>query len=759
MPLTFQDAYGAPLAPLKAAADAWAATAIRLASLAADARDTLLADCERADWEGVNAGVTRPFVTRAAREFDDAAEAADGLRRLLEDAHTTLERARTDLRRAVDTDAPAAYLTVSDSGAVAPRHPLAAQPDARQHDTHYAAHQRAEQEAVAALQRRIDTLVEAFDDADQSLARALRANAADALHDFAAARHTSLDQEELARALVLVGKGRELTTRELAVLNDLLQDNRRSGFFTTGLFGALGAEGTLSFFGGLTAVTDDDRRLGELKALQRNLGHALATATDPDRATHLPASFGATLRTLGTEHIERFSGDSAPPYGYQLLGGLLRYGSYDPAFLTPIAEHVVELHADDPARFAATKGIGFGAPHPFNPNGRNGAGYDPVLSVLEALGHSPEAAQEFFTANPAADLGTDGEGRAITNYLDYFTQESYRDFADINGFDERALEESITHLPDALGHALQAAALGHPWDASTPAMNRSEAGARVMEDVVHAFGSDSAMTRRMEALTDSLGTMAAAYVDDINWALNRNRADSIFCPEPSDTSTHAIFRDDAGVFLSTLGQHPDGYATVAQAEQIYTAGMMEAQVAKNGAVDEAAVREVLRTGASVQGMLDQSRADQLTADGRARDEEYNRALETRTSWITFASGAAIGAGVALLPVTAAGAGAAAVLVPLGIDTASGALTEHIDQLIGHWSETAQRDTSDETRELTSALFAAGRSSLQQVVDDFMRRRGFDPESDFGQDLEDAFTSGYATGVVWQERTGPGGAGG
>src|SRR5262249_6546732 len=143
-------------------------------------------------------------------------------------------------------------------------------------------------------------------------------------------------------------------------------------------------------------------RLDSVAELQRNMGYALANSTDPDTGHHLPASWGAEFRKLGTQKIEWQQGLMNQPYGYQVLGGILRYGNYDPRFLDPIAEHITQLHQKDPDLLLTHVGFGQGERYGFNPSGRLGSGEDPLNSVLEALGHSPEASERFFTGGPTA---------------------------------------------------------------------------------------------------------------------------------------------------------------------------------------------------------------------------------------------------------------------------------------------------------------------------------------------------------------------
>ncbi|CAM5716757.1 AG2 protein OS=Streptomyces glaucescens OX=1907 GN=SGLAU_25395 PE=4 SV=1 [Streptomyces glaucescens] len=182
-------------------------------------------------------------------------------------------------------------------------------------------------------------------------------------------------------------------------------------------------EKALAFFGQLAMDTQeyskvDEDRLKDVQELQKNLGLNLATASHDKQFTD---KWGPELRKLGTEHIELSKYNSGGPFGYQLLGGIMRYGNYDAKFLNPIAEHVAQLHQKDPGLFAETKMVNSWIKNPYNPSGVNGPGYDPVTAMLEALGNSPEAAKKFLptprlrhadgtvTAEPQTTSG--GQGR------------------------------------------------------------------------------------------------------------------------------------------------------------------------------------------------------------------------------------------------------------------------------------------------------------------------------------------------------------
>ncbi len=106
--LKYEDVIDAPVAKLKAAADDWSEMAEKLDKLATDAVDGMKAKADRAAWEGVNAGVTKAFIGKTAKEIADAAAEAKGVRQILEEGYAAIKKARDDLVDIRDHEEPAA---------------------------------------------------------------------------------------------------------------------------------------------------------------------------------------------------------------------------------------------------------------------------------------------------------------------------------------------------------------------------------------------------------------------------------------------------------------------------------------------------------------------------------------------------------------------------------------------------------------------------------------------------------------------------
>lgn len=482
--LTYDNVHHAPLDKMKAAADDWSAMKGKLDKLADDARTTMAAKAKDDYWRGVNAEVTKPFVDKTAKEFEDAAKAADGIHKILEDGYNAFKKAKDDLRTIAETDAPAKGFLVKSDGTVEAREPLSQikDPGAR-HDPDFQDLVRKERADIQAMQERIKAILEVCTEADVACSNALKANITGDKNNFSAPKYASLDAEEAQRAVDLAKKGRDISHEELMRLNELLKDNSGSKEFSRTFYDGLGPKGSLEFFGQLSTDTYDyskvdKERLADVQELQKNLGLNLATATQGGDAW--TDKWSTDMRKLGTERIPLVKYDNNPAFGYQLLGGIMRYGDYDKKFLVPIAEHVTQLHAKDPYMFAESKPMGGGwLKNQYNPSGVNGSGFDPMVSMLEALGHSPEASKEYFSKEPTSynkdgsvggtiDLDPKKDGSQNDGYLKYFQNKEYEFFPDIEGHNPDDWKKTADYMPDALGHALEAATTGHGWDDPTP---------------------------------------------------------------------------------------------------------------------------------------------------------------------------------------------------------------------------------------------------------------------------------------------------
>ncbi|MEU4078614.1 hypothetical protein DEJ45_22680 [Streptomyces venezuelae] len=691
--LTFDNVYQAPLDKMKTSADEWAAMKGKLDKLAEDARTTMAAKAKDEYWRGVNAEVTKPFVDKTAKEFDDAAKAADGIHKVLEDGYNAFKKAKDELKKIVDVDAPAKRFRVSSAGKVEAVEPISRTKDqGLRHDPDFQDLIRKENADIDAMQQRIDAIVETCDDADVSCSNALKANITGDRHNFSAPRYTSLDAEEAQRAVDLAKKGRDITHEELTRLNELLKDNSGSKEFSRTFYDGMGPKGALEFFGQLSTDTYDyskvdKERLADVQELQKNMGLNLATATQGGDAW--TDKWSAEMRKLGTERIPLAKYDNNPAYGYQLLGGIMRYGDYDKRFLVPIAEHVTQLHAKDPYLFADSKPMGGWLKNQYNPSGVNGSGFDPMVSMLEALGHSPEASKEFFSKEPTSynkdgsvggtvDLDPKKDGNQ-KGYLDYFQNKDYDFFPDVEGHNPDDWKKSAEYMPDALGHALEAATTGHGWDDPNPQLHRDEKSAEIMKQVIDSYGTNTELREQHKPLMDSLGRMGAAYIDDLNYstynfgdsgdALGRDKLFGV----SSDGSSRTDFGEGASLrFMNAVAGDENGYKTLSAAQQVFEAGGLKALEG-----DKGSQLTFLHNSTKVHGILDESRIDAISLEFKDQEEAKNLEMEKQAEWrksaVSGGVAAVVGVGSAVVLGPAAGL-VAATAVPILMETVGSAIS-------------------------------------------------------------------------------------
>ncbi|MGW3314372.1 hypothetical protein [Streptomyces fungicidicus] len=93
---SYSDLMALDLAKLGTAASDWVTMAGALAELAIDVRDGLTKKSDGARWKGVNAGVTKEFVRKTAKDFTDLQAEAESIANVLTDAHAELSEAGAD---------------------------------------------------------------------------------------------------------------------------------------------------------------------------------------------------------------------------------------------------------------------------------------------------------------------------------------------------------------------------------------------------------------------------------------------------------------------------------------------------------------------------------------------------------------------------------------------------------------------------------------------------------------------------------------
>ncbi|MEU3859888.1 DUF6571 family protein [Streptomyces sp. NPDC028722] len=622
------------------------------------ARTGMQAKSDSARWAGVNATVTRGFVSKTAKEISDLHAEADSIYQVLDDGHTELVALQKQLKTAVQSDAANLGVRVEDLGDGKVRCFF---PHVRGDSDERTPEQLDERQA---LEGRINGILAHAAEIDASVARALAKSHGGDPYNAGHSTYESLNDAEVERAVELARKGDKMSDAELRELNQLLRFNssETDGEFATEFYQGLGGpEKTLRFYAEMSIDgTDADAtgtRLDEVRELQKVMGYTLANATDPDHGHHLPDSWGAEFRRLGTQQVGWEQGQWNKPYGYQVLGGLLRYGNYDPRFLTPIAEHITQLHEKDPYFFLSNKPAGSPDTYGFNPAGGLGTGNDPLNSVLEALGHSPEASQKFFTGTPTAynEDGTVKEGGepGFSSYLDLFTDKDFEWTVDTNAAnvlaDEDKTKEALNFGPETLGHALESATTGRPYDSddAADAIKHNAAQAHLVSDIVNKFGEHPELIRHNEngdledeetgplyALRGSLGDITAEYMGDFQRAMYREGADSDLFTTFGTTAD--LDSGYAQRFLGEVGQDPHAYAAITSAQQAYTTQVVDHVIngdSHSQASLDGRVGNAVAPGAAIAGIMSDARAHAIYEYHSASDTEFNEAAADKQKWV------------------------------------------------------------------------------------------------------------------------------
>ncbi|MEU1791647.1 hypothetical protein ABZ553_38395 [Streptomyces sparsogenes] len=209
--LTYQDLVDVDLGKLGAAVSDWKSAVDSLKTLMTDARSGLLKKSEGARWAGLNATVTREFVGRTAKEFEDLHKEASSIWSVLDDAHSQLTELQSSVRSTVAQAADAGFkLSDNADGTV------------RFFIPHYPG------DDGARTQAQLDTQAEYANRVNRKLARAaeidgivksalVRSHGGDA-YDAGHARYHSLAEVQADRAIEIASLGQEASPRQRAEL-------------------------------------------------------------------------------------------------------------------------------------------------------------------------------------------------------------------------------------------------------------------------------------------------------------------------------------------------------------------------------------------------------------------------------------------------------------------------------------------------------------------------------------------------------------
>ncbi|MFC4470020.1 hypothetical protein ACFPH6_36920 [Streptomyces xiangluensis] len=759
----------------------WEQMTKKLTDLQKDAETNLKPKADKAKWAGVNATVSREFITKTAAEFADAHTQADSITKILKDTRGELISYRTQLTDAIERGVKK-NLTVMDTGNGTFTVTMNIHPDRAVKGTHVPEHT---QQDVDNFRDEIQRILTKATESDSSAADVLRLLVDQAKHGFSDANYKDRDSaakavaaaEELAK--ILKKDPSEVTNTELASLNSTLATYKNDPLFAEKFATDLGPKRTMQFYSDLAndsqfyvnprsreGLSDAQKeRMKLIGGFEKQLGMTLATASHSD-SDDMQKWKNSVITEGGTNF--RATGQS-PVYGFQVMSNLMRNGEYKTDFLHDYGDALIDYekkHTSDEYgglqrrttredvlpwdRSAQYERLHYGA--------GNDAGGDPMTGFMEALGHNADASTDFFN-----------EGKNF----DYLTED--REWPkDFTSSDAKTLAGY-----DSLGHALESATKGAPYDADPPQLHRDAETAAVAEKVVQRYGQDAEykddkqtglsgaqLQAKQQGIGDSLGSIGAAYIDDINWAMDGNADKSLFAMdngERSSVADRAHFNTgDLSVtkFLSTVGQDPDGYAQITTAQQAYTTSLVNEyppSIQSDGDVDSTRAETAIRTGAELQGITDRSRAEEVRVGQEEADKKYNDAIDARAEQHKMIAGLATGGLFSMAPEPSTGY--AATVVPIVGEGVEGVVGGMIEKNIDEYAESQHRDNSEQGHTETNKVYDKGYHASWQpgysVLTDANKSDAWstDQYQYLSQELRTAHQLGYTSGSQMQQNVG------
>ncbi|MFC9286678.1 hypothetical protein [Streptomyces sp. NPDC057052] len=590
----------------------WEQMTKRLADLQKDAENNLKAKADKAKWAGVNATVSREFITRTAAEFADAHTQADSITKILSDTRGELIGYRTQLNDAI-TRAAQQNLTVVDTGEGTftvtgnTRPDWASDPSGKTGAT--------DQKAANDLRDEIQGILTKATQSDNSAAKVLRLLVDQAKYGFADASYA--DRDSAAKAVAAAEKLAKMAKNPADMsLDDIADFNRTMGLYNgDSLFAEqfatrLGPKGTLQFWTDMTSAHAGARgsELDAMKSLQSNLSLTLATASFSDSE-----AMQDWKKDLVAERNTNFrAANSFSPVGAlgsQVISSLMREGQYDTEFLDDYRKTLFK--ADKGAGESNTDALWVKGYDSLDLVFGDGNGRDPLEGLFEGLSHNPEAATHAFESKSDLDhmLGT-------TVYTD---------------------------RGESLGRALEAAVTGvAAGDSASPVPPHSTAQVEIMANIMNAVAQPGGGADLVsKGLGDSFGNMAASYMPEISRAFGSANAEVYLT---NSENPDGLEPTDATRFLSAVSLDPAGRAGVIYGESIYTGNLLEAHLSNPSLFDgdrEQVLADIGRNAGIIEGIVGHSVADAEVSNAVAGQTEYNNALKTKgdfaKSWVTIGS--------------------------------------------------------------------------------------------------------------------------
>lgn len=559
----------------------WSQMLKNLKTLEKDAREDLKGKADKANWAGLNATVSRQFITKTAGEFTDAHTQATTIHNILRNTRDELVKYRKELNEAIDRGLKKNITVVSTQGGGFTV-TMNVHPDRAAKGTKVPEHS---QQDVDTLRDEVERILNQATESDTTAARALRAIADQAEFGFSGAAYKDRDSaaEALKKAdeMAAIAKKdpKDLTVEEFDKLNAGLKKYANDDLFSEAFAKNLGAQGVVDFWADINSPNANwelnRARHDKFADLQKNLSLALANATQSDSpAMH---RWEKDIVGLGNDFVPK---DNPRAMGFQVMSSLMRWGDYDDKFLK---DYGTELIKTEKERSGNGRDLSLAwrlSPGELINRTGTDSGADPMTGFMKALANSPEAATDFFndtfvTKDEDHEFlkDTDDDGKkgkvSLTNFDYLFEERDWPAERDSKG------EESVTGR-NSMAHALEAATTGHPAGSppSVDTIPHSKEQSELYESLVKSVSEEPDRLLKHGFMSDSLGKITAEYMPDINRALNPDIAhkDKLF---PMSGEVAEFGQSDVTRFLHTVGRNPEGYAAVNLGQHNYTTALME----------------------------------------------------------------------------------------------------------------------------------------------------------------------------------------
>lgn len=695
----------ADLGPLADAAASWGALPAKYEALQREF-ERRVTNHLKGHWEGDAATAAFATMDSARTEYENAATEADRVAKLLKDAHTEFAAYQKQLHTLLD-EARADSFHVSEDGAIKDVDSRWDSPTASAAPG-FASERKGK---LDSLSSRLTRVLELATAADEAASAALERDANGDSRSFNTSVYTSLDTVEADQAAALMTKKGRLSDAELTKLDLLLSANKNDPEFSRQFAVRTGGENMLAKYNEIVTPPAGTHlsksELARLKDIQGNLGTTIGTATtSDDRAGHRdPAVTKFQDDLLGAGRRDFNANPTETPYGlsgYQLTSSLMSHGKWDKDFLQAYGNDLIT---------AETNGTNGGQ----NPDAywtgnmtrslgpANIGALDPMTGFMDALGHNPAASTEFLSSESEVN------GEKV-DHLDYLMKD--RHWPEGAGFTGDSKNPSGYNN---LGHALESATTGHPYDtnpsADTPAHNEKQA--RLMEEVVHSVSQDSELAH--DGMQDSLGRMAGEYMPDIHQSLTNDRSGNREQFYPIEGTAANLSEQDTARFLMTVGKDPDGYAAINLAESAYTSNLIDYHLQHPEAFDgstDTALREIARSSGEVQGSVAIGRRESDIGDAVEADKAYNDAMGRAGSYASGIVGTGIGVGTSFIATPAVGAGVGGVATTVTGDLINQIVSGAEQDTMGNAVYSSGTDWEDAKYSTTAVLQDAYRNSAE-----------------------------------------------